>query len=163
MPTFSSNFFFSSLNWFIRCLRNSLSCKISFSVDASFCSSSSCWEWDTDCSENGVWSAVFSYCGYWERKKQSFKIIGNDYGPREYTSNRKCSCCIIMQLLLKTNYIPSLSCLKNKTEVIKLIFCPSIFILNIFLLILSNASTDKTAKNELKDIENGYAILKKLF
>lgn len=65
--TFSSNFFFSSLNWFILCLRNSLSCDTSFSVDASFCSSSSCWGWDNDCSENGVWTELFSYCGYWEK------------------------------------------------------------------------------------------------
>ena len=69
IPTFSSSFFFSSLNWLILCFRNWLSCKTSFSVDASFCSSSSCWEWDVDWSENGVWMEVFSYCGYSERKK----------------------------------------------------------------------------------------------
>jgi hypothetical protein len=50
-------------------LKNSLSCITSFSVDISFCSRSSCWGRDTDCSKNGVWSEVFSYCGYWGIKQ----------------------------------------------------------------------------------------------
>ena len=77
IPTFSSSFFFSSLNWPILCLRNWLSCKTSFSVDKSFCSSSSCWEWDADWSENGVWREVFSYCGYSEKEthRQGFKSL----------------------------------------------------------------------------------------
>jgi len=95
IPTFSSSFFFSSLNWLILCLRNWLSCKTSFSVDASFCSSSSCWEWDADWSENGVWREVFSYCGYSEREthRQGFtslpvlnqwKDIGNEGQNKEH-------------------------------------------------------------------------------
>ena len=96
IPTFSSSFFLSSLNWLILCLRNWLSCKTSFSVDASFCSSSSCWEWDADWSENGVWREVFSYCGYSEREthRQGFtsllvlnqwKDIGNEGQNKEHT------------------------------------------------------------------------------
>lgn len=96
IPTFSSSFFFSSLNWLILCLRNWLSCKTSFSVDASFCSSSSCWEWDADWSENGVWREVFSYCGYSEREthRQGFKSLlvlnqwketGNEGQDKEHT------------------------------------------------------------------------------
>lgn len=67
--TFSSIFFFSSLDLFEICFTNSLSCNPLFSAAAIFRSSS---RWDADLSETWGCSGVFSYCGCLQKKKEIY-------------------------------------------------------------------------------------------
>lgn len=70
--TFSSIFFFSSLDLFEICFRNSLSCNSLFSATAIFLSSSS--RWGADLSETWGCSDALSYCGCFQKEReQSYK------------------------------------------------------------------------------------------